>query len=260
MTSFESPVDNYIGRITTTSDIIWLDDRFRKRPLLSYKHYRSFDRTLRVTTANCGGGMFLPYLANVYLMFPASLSLLTSRRNGLVSLYDVSRGTDGLLHCNSNPFCLPQAEPVFMAYNGDALVALPSNERLMFLRLCRRGSIYRQDIGVARSLDEDQPGSLQHNHVTHRWDEDILTLEKCASELQSDFGPAGGRHFSEVNFRGAYESMSYRAQNQICSYNQQRYLQLEVMLKKTWMITRSKTCWLNYPTFGKTLKILPRIC
>lgn len=53
---------DYISRIATTSDVIWLDDRFRKRPLLSYKHYRSFDRTLRVLTANPGGGMSVSYL------------------------------------------------------------------------------------------------------------------------------------------------------------------------------------------------------
>lgn len=63
VTSFETPVHDYISRITTTSDVIWLDDRFRRRPLLSFKHYRSFDRTLRVLTANLSGGMFLCYLA-----------------------------------------------------------------------------------------------------------------------------------------------------------------------------------------------------
>lgn len=63
VTAFESPMHDHISRVTTTSDVIWLDDRFRRRPLLSFKHYRSFDRTLRVLTANIYGGMIPPYLS-----------------------------------------------------------------------------------------------------------------------------------------------------------------------------------------------------
>ncbi|KAG9318829.1 hypothetical protein JVU11DRAFT_933 [Chiua virens] len=191
VTSFESPKHDYISRITTTSDIIWLDDRFRRRPILSYKHHRSFDRTLRVISADVGG---------------TSLSLLTSRRNGFVTLYDVSRDTDGLLHCNSIPSCLPCDGPMFTTYDGHALVPLPSNVGLTFLRLCQRGSIYRQDIRVA-GPDEDQPGSIPEDHVTHQWDENVLNLEKQANELRTDFGPAGGRLYTEVNLRGAYEKL-----------------------------------------------------
>ncbi|KAG8217857.1 hypothetical protein J3R82DRAFT_6023 [Butyriboletus roseoflavus] len=191
LTSFESPMHNYISRITTTSDMIWLDDRFRRRPLLSFKHHRSFDRTLRVLTANLSG---------------ASLSLLTSRRNGFVTLYDVNRGSDDLLHCNSIPSCLPHNGPTFTAYDGHALVASPSDVELTFLRLCQRGSIHRQDIRVTRS-DEDHPGSPQEGHVIHQGDEYVQTLEKQADGLQVDFGPAGGRHYTEVNLRGAYEKI-----------------------------------------------------
>lgn len=66
---------DYISRITTTSDVIWLDDRFRRRPLLSFKHYRSFDRTLRVLTANLSGGMSLSCLTDGALTSISSLVL-----------------------------------------------------------------------------------------------------------------------------------------------------------------------------------------
>ena len=66
---------DYISRITTTSDIIWLDDRFRRRPLLSFKHYRSFDRTLRVLTAKLSSGMFLSYPTEGALISISSLAL-----------------------------------------------------------------------------------------------------------------------------------------------------------------------------------------
>lgn len=75
VTSFESPIRDYISRITTTSDVIWLDDRFRRRPLLSFKHYRSFDRTLRVLTANLAGGTFLSFPGESALISIPSLVL-----------------------------------------------------------------------------------------------------------------------------------------------------------------------------------------
>lgn len=219
-------MDDHISRMTTTSDLIWLDDRFRRRPLLSFKHYRSFDRTLRVLTANISGGMRYLSLASqsVHLsMNSASFSLLTSRRNSFVTLYDVSRESDGLLHCNSVPSCLPHNGPVFTAYDGHALAALPSDTELAFFRLCQRGSIHRQDIRITRA-DEDQPRSVQGRRVTHQWDEGVQKLEKQASQLQIDFGPAADRHYTEVNLRGAYESSLLPLSISISSDNQYRYI------------------------------------
>jgi len=66
---------DYISRVTTTSDVIWLDDRFRRRPLLSFKHYRSFDRTLRVLTANLSDGMSLSCLTEGALISISSFVL-----------------------------------------------------------------------------------------------------------------------------------------------------------------------------------------
>ncbi|KAF8557295.1 hypothetical protein OG21DRAFT_1601750 [Imleria badia] len=221
VTSFESPMHDYISRITTTSDVIWLDDRFRRRPLLSFKHYRGFDRTLRVLTANLNG---------------ASFSLLTSRRNSFVTLYDVSRGSDGLLHCHSIPSCLPHNGPMFTAYDGHALIALPSDMEFSFFRLCQRGSIQRQDIRVARP-DEDEPGSSQEGHVTHRWDEDVQALEKQVNQLQIDFGPAGEKHYIEVNLRGAYENMFAIADDTEENMDQTAFEDMLARLPDVWQDT-----------------------
>jgi hypothetical protein len=68
-------MNDYISRITTTSDVIWLDDRFRRRPLLSFKHYRSFDRTLRVLTAKLSGGMLVSCFTEGALISISSLVL-----------------------------------------------------------------------------------------------------------------------------------------------------------------------------------------
>ena len=108
---------------------------------------------------------------------------------------------------------------MFAAYDGHALVALPSDVELTFFRLSECGSIERQDIRVARP-DEDQLGSVKEGQATHQWDEDVQTLEKQANQLQIDFGPAGGRHYTEVNLRGAYESTSFRPRNNTRSHEQ----------------------------------------
>lgn len=103
------------------------------------------------------------------------------------------------------------------AYDGHALVALPSDMESTFFSLCQRGSIHRQDIHVTQP-NEDRKGSAQEGRVTHQWDEDVQTLEKRAKQLRIDFGPAGERHYTEVNFRGAYESSSFHPHNNICSH------------------------------------------
>lgn len=117
------------------------------------------------------------------------------------------------------PSCLPHNGQVFTAYDGHALVALPSDVELTLFRLSERGSIHRQDIRVAQP-DEDQPGSVREGQVTRQWDEDVQTLEEQVSQLQIDFGPAGGRHYTEVNLRGAYESTLFRPHNDIYFHDQ----------------------------------------
>jgi len=107
------------------------------------------------------------------------------------------------------------------AYDGHALVVLPSDVELAFFGLCQRGGIHRQDIRIARP-NEGQPGSVREGRDTYRWDEDVQTLEKQANQLRIDFGPAGGRQYTEVNLRGAYESLSFRPHKNICSHHQCR--------------------------------------
>ncbi|KIK98708.1 hypothetical protein PAXRUDRAFT_823553 [Paxillus rubicundulus Ve08.2h10] len=191
VTSFECPTHDYLSRVTTTSEVIWLDDRFRRRPLMSFKHQRSYDRTLRVLTADLSSG---------------PLSLLMSRRNDLVTVYDVNRATDGLTHCNSTPACFPRDGPTLTSYNGHTLIVSPSRTEFMLLRLRQQGSIHRQDIRVV-GPDEDELQDVQEDRATHHWNGDVQRLDKLATELQPDFGPVAMRHYTEVDFRGAYQKI-----------------------------------------------------
>ncbi|KAI6118836.1 hypothetical protein EV401DRAFT_1862589 [Pisolithus croceorrhizus] len=189
VTCYETPGRDNLSHVTTTSDIIWLDDRFAKKPILSFKHHRSYDRTLKTLTVQLGFG---------------PLVLLTSRKNGLVTVYDVSRGTDGLVHCNSPPSCLPWNKPLNALYAGCTAVASPCMSKMSFLALTHQGGIYQQDIQIITG--DEMPAFIEGNRVVRVWDADVDKLDKQASDLHPDVGPVGGRHFTEVNFRGVYDS------------------------------------------------------
>ncbi|KAI6045703.1 hypothetical protein EDC04DRAFT_2558982 [Pisolithus marmoratus] len=189
VTCYETPGQDNLSRVTTSSDVIWLDDRFSRKPILSFKHHRSYDRTLKTLTIQLGFG---------------PLVLLTSRKNGLVTVYDVSRGTDNLVHSNSPPSCLPWDKPLYTAYTGYTAVASPCMSKMSFLRLTHQGSIYQQDIHIATG--DEIPTFTEGNRVVREWDADVDKLDQQARDLHPDAGPVGGRHFTEVNFRGIYES------------------------------------------------------
>lgn len=52
-------VDNII-RLSSTSQIIWIDRRHPGKPLMGFKHGREFDRTLEVQTACVDNGAVIP--------------------------------------------------------------------------------------------------------------------------------------------------------------------------------------------------------
>ncbi|KAI6028664.1 hypothetical protein F5J12DRAFT_903607 [Pisolithus orientalis] len=224
------PGQDNLSRVTTSSDIIWLDDRFPKKPVLSFKHHRSYDRTLKTLTVQLGFG---------------PLVLLTSRKNGLVTVYDVSRGTDNLVHCNSPPTCLSWDRPLYTAHTGHTAVATPCMSKMSFLRLTHQGSIYQQDIHI--TTGNQTQAFKEGNRVVREWDADVEKLDRQSRDLRPDPGPVGGRHFTEVNFRGVYERIfSLRDDGsgeafrdtlaQLPGFWQQMEEPLEIMLT-TWIVS-----------------------
>ena len=43
-------------RLVTTAEVIWLDERNKRKPVLAFKHDREFDRTLQSCAVNVGDG------------------------------------------------------------------------------------------------------------------------------------------------------------------------------------------------------------
>jgi hypothetical protein len=50
VTCIERPGRDHIFRLASTSEILWIDERFPRRPLLAYIHGRQFDRSLGLLT------------------------------------------------------------------------------------------------------------------------------------------------------------------------------------------------------------------
>lgn len=61
ITSVEYCVNDHLIRLADTSELLWIDIRNHLRPLLGYKHGRSFDRTLRSQTVETNEGIGRPH-------------------------------------------------------------------------------------------------------------------------------------------------------------------------------------------------------
>lgn len=56
VTSFDWSGRERLLTLSTTSELIWLDERYPKKPLLSFKHNRVYDRSLSVRAVHLDDG------------------------------------------------------------------------------------------------------------------------------------------------------------------------------------------------------------
>lgn len=54
LASIEFDLDNGLSLLVTTSELIWVDSRFHRRPVLAWKHEREYDRTLSGRAVDIG--------------------------------------------------------------------------------------------------------------------------------------------------------------------------------------------------------------
>ncbi|KAG0699656.1 hypothetical protein DFH29DRAFT_983430 [Suillus ampliporus] len=192
VTSFDRLEQEHLLTISTTSELIWLDDRYPKKTLLSFKHNRAHDRSLNVRAVQLDSG---------------PLTFLSSLKNELVTIYDVSRGDDNLIHCHSVPTSLPQDGDIGAPDSESTFVVRPDMSTFSLLRLSGQGSLHCQDFTVCRN-DVD---ILRRQTVGtgHEWSADVQKLAQRAKELQPLYGPLSARHFSELNLRTAYQKIFF---------------------------------------------------
>jgi hypothetical protein len=52
LTSVESARSDHVFRFVSTSEVLWVDERCLRKPLLGYRHGRNFDRSLGIQTVD----------------------------------------------------------------------------------------------------------------------------------------------------------------------------------------------------------------
>ncbi|KAH6918486.1 hypothetical protein BKA70DRAFT_18342 [Coprinopsis sp. MPI-PUGE-AT-0042] len=185
ITSIEGCKADNIVRLCTTSNIVWLDQRNMRRPLVSLKHGREFDRYLQTQTLGTSS--------------PATF--LTTRRNNLVSIYDASKGGDGLLHVQSSPrgILLPFD---FQSCLGETIISSPFEQDLanfVHFRLSEQGGIVAQHITSSATGKEFE--------LRTGLSDEMKELEREEVKLKADTGPLGLREYAEVNMAPVYDKL-----------------------------------------------------
>ncbi|KAJ6516226.1 hypothetical protein C8R45DRAFT_889673 [Mycena sanguinolenta] len=193
--------DDALVRLCTTTQVLWLDRRFALKPVLGFKHGRAFDRSLEARGVFVGDGH--------------RLTALTSRRNGLMTVYDVARARSEhdsapLVHASPPPYCLSTLPPrrARGITKGAAFLRHPLESPrapVGYYTLDDVGRItaFRLSYSVDVTVDgeEDAPPSFV-------WSEDVRRLAAQAAYLREEETTSGARMEEEptvVDMSDAYE-------------------------------------------------------
>ncbi|KAF5315685.1 hypothetical protein D9611_004780 [Ephemerocybe angulata] len=194
LTSLESCGSDGIVRLCSTNEILWLDRRNLRSPLLSVRHYRQFDRYLSTTTV----GNFCTFL--------------TSRRNNMISVYDVSPSNDKLLHIKNEPFgILPRlacSESV-----GETFLAspfLPAGSHAIVLKLSERGAIFGCSL-LPSSLETDLDVNVKYTSTLRSIDEQTWDVKEGLM-LEQDR--------TQMNMSPAYEKIFKKHLEEVDKYEE----------------------------------------
>ncbi|KAI0780690.1 hypothetical protein BD413DRAFT_702681 [Trametes elegans] len=192
LTSIECSTDDNIVRLVSSQEILWLDQRNSRKPLLAIKHGRDFDTTLRGHTRP---------------MIGSPLTFLTSRRNSLVTVYDVSGSSDNLIHLHDNPSALPPILRPDGPHLGYALFQPPTLaglKHVTIFQLSERGGLSMLNLDRASTHAQESSAT---SRVRMEWSPDVRKLGEDANADQPDMGPLATRAHSTVDLRPAYHRL-----------------------------------------------------
>jgi len=155
-----------------------------------------------VRDANFSRVVFDPFSESI----TAKLTVLSSRNNSLVSVYDVSGNEDGLLRSHALPYSLSSCFP--SGSNAGFYVAQPHPDSgidttASLLQLTSRGGIYQ----TALALRQDNDTTPLSVTVDVSWSPAVRRLA-TASSTRPEMGKLGARVMQEIDFRRAYQRMS----------------------------------------------------
>ncbi|VDC06568.1 unnamed protein product [Peniophora sp. CBMAI 1063] len=189
LASSSHPGDNLV-RLTTTSEIVWLDERYAVRPVFSYKHGRAYDRTLQAAIVNTG---------------PSPRTILHSRKNNLLSIYDVSQSGFDLVRERCLPYTLATSAG-HETHCGFHFLDPPfgaQSDALHVLRLSTRGAISQSTLSCRETSEADEDEVV--SDVVVEWSNDIKELETRVGKIGAGQNPMSKRSHNVVDFRREYD-------------------------------------------------------
>lgn len=131
-----------------------------------------------------------------------------SRKNSLVTVYDVSRDTENLVHMHGSPYALPSAVHPDGPHFGFAFYQQPTlvgTKHISLFQLSERGSVSLLNLDhvfTDIASREMSPAAPRRTDGTP----EIQALGEAADSTHSDQGPLAGRAHIVVNMQPAYHS------------------------------------------------------
>ncbi|KAJ7367965.1 hypothetical protein DFH08DRAFT_829921 [Mycena albidolilacea] len=189
LTSVEDYQADQTLRLCSTDRVIWIDRRFTAKPLVAFKHSRSFDRSLEAKTIATENG---------------HLTTLSSRKNGLLTIYDISRSQGNLARVQASPYCLTTSANGGIQ-TGHRFLRHPLEQPdspMTFFRLSEVGSIHAFQLSAT---DVGEP--------SFSWSEDVRRLHIQSANLREEISSLGLQEPTEVDMFPAYEHF-FRAHRQ----------------------------------------------
>ena len=134
--------------------------------------------------------------------FAAKLTVLSSRINSLLSVYDVSDNNDGLAQSHTLPYSLSGCFPSgphsgfcvvqpHLGYGNSMIGSL--------LQLSNRGAIYQSAL-ILRQEDDQPPTKIELT-----WSPGVHRLNTDSFTQKPDVGRLGAREMQKIDFRQAYQ-------------------------------------------------------
>lgn len=195
LTSIEDLHPDGLLRLCSTNQIIWMDPKMPGKHVLAYCHGRHYDRYLATETLcySKNGGIdninFI-LISEIFLAF----TLLKSRNNGLITVYDVSRSQSNLVSMNATPYALSTSTSLYDKYDGQGIVA--HNHGFGLVQLLRRGGLSYNDLAF--------DALVEHTPVVE-WTAALQELKTTTANLYTDVGPLGRQDRSQVDLFPVYD-------------------------------------------------------
>ncbi|KJA27112.1 hypothetical protein HYPSUDRAFT_987630 [Hypholoma sublateritium FD-334 SS-4] len=182
-TSVEDCHANNVLSLCSTDQVIWLDVRFPRSPLFAYAHGREYDQYLSTRTIHGS---------------PCSqTTILTSRSNSMVTIYDASRSPSGLFSMNTVPYCLSSSRGMHQPHVGHQLIEKGNFTALLLLS---------EGAGVTYNELVFANPQAEHEHEVNKVNI-AMTTSSTNGIVLADISPLCRQEFSQVDLQAAYEDM-----------------------------------------------------